>query len=136
MNEIEINGGPSNHVELAVSLDGMTLQVAAGAFQVGGEDFSLVEEQTYDVEGSDTEVTCVDAYLVQDASDDSVALLVDERAAGDGSYVFAVGSSPYRLLHALVTMRVPAGATDLENADVTVTKIAAGGDSPEEEPQE
>jgi hypothetical protein len=134
MNEQVVAGGLSNQVELSVDLEGMTLRVGAGDFRIAGEDYSLAEEQTYEVEGSTSEVTWVSAYLVQDVSDDSVVLLVDERPDGDRPYFFGA-ASPYRLLHSLACAKIWPGTTNLDNAEVTVWKVVAGDNQPEE-PQE
>jgi len=133
MQQLEIKGGLSNEVDLPVSLAGMEFRVGPGAFKVGGEDYELAEEQVYTVEGSESEPVFVSGYLVKKVSDGSVALLVDERVFGEESYRFEA-SAPYQLLHLLVRASVPAGVTDLNDAEVTVAKVLV--DDEPEEPEE
>jgi hypothetical protein len=133
MNQLEIQGGLSNEVDLPFSFVGMELRVGPGIFKVGGEDYELADEQVYIVEGSDTEPVFVSGYLVKKMSDGSAALLVDERVFGEESYRFEE-TSPYQLLHLFVRASVPAGIDDLHDAEVTVAKVLASDDI--EGPQE
>ena len=115
----------SDHaLALDVQVAGMTITVKAGDFRICGVDYQLGEDQEFDASADDTEETCLDAYLVVDKSDDSVALLVDERVGVEPGYSFAP-DGPYTLLEQLYTASIPADTTDLDDATIRVREIVA-----------
>jgi hypothetical protein len=105
-------------IALTVEQAGMKMTVKAGSFTLDGEEKSLAEDEEYTV-GQRAEDTTVAAFLVEDTSDGSYHVLVDEfiHDGIDEKYVFARGGQ-YKLIERIYDMEVPGGTTTLDDIDV------------------
>lgn len=108
---------------LDVQVDTLTITVSEGTVAVQGVsgDVPGVEHVVTPDPDHRTSVT---GYLVQDTDDLSLDVLVDEYAPGAGETRYAFpADGPYKLLDRLFHVSVPAGATTLEDLDISVWKI-------------
>lgn len=115
---------PEKHkVLLATTISGLSLTTEAGSFRVNGVDLEFAEEQVFTVTPSPYRQE-IQGFLVLDKRLNQPVLLVDEWVAdgADQPYSFAK-NGPYKLLARLYTLKVPAAATDLSNATLTLFHI-------------
>ena len=116
--------------DLAVSVSKWALMVAGGTVRFGGEDLELAAQE-HRMHRNMQEDQVVQVFIVRDKESGEVGLLVDEFPASEaeGSYVFQP-DHPHELLDKLLDMKVPAKASSLEEAELTVRRII-GSEAPE-----
>ena len=119
---------PFHNIAPEVEIDGLTVVVKATDFRLAAVDYSLAEDQEFDVTPDANSAQHVTGYLVEEVSSGSALLLVDEVVLDgeDTPYDF---DGDYRMLHPLYWFQVPAGVESLADVEVRVHWIQA----PEEE---
>jgi hypothetical protein len=100
-----------NIVDLPVVIAGMTIEVGAGNFFIGGNNYALFEAETFTAIASPSHVTDIRGYLVLTGDGES-RLLVDEYVQDGESEPYAF-TAEFKLLHRLFSTRLGAGATEL-----------------------
>jgi len=119
---------PSKGSDFNLSVDhsGMVLTVRGGTFTLGGEEIELEADQPFTATSDADDPTAVIGYIVEEVATEAILLLVDEVVMDgvDEAYAFT-RTGPYRALHRLFSMTVPAAATTLDAVDVVVEHLVA-----------
>ena len=117
--------------KILVEQSGMDLTVKAGVFTINGVEHELAADELFTATADGASRTSVVGYLVEEVASGDVDLLVDETLMNgeDTGYAFERGG-PYKAIHRLFAMIVPAGVTTLDGVDVAVSYITGPVEAP------
>jgi hypothetical protein len=108
--------------QLAISVSGLVVTVAAGSFKIRGHDYVLVEDATYTATpDADGAITALCLLAKDTGNGDAVVLVVDEMGEWDEAGFFDWSTSQYEIISQLLSIQVSAGAVSLAEEDLAVT---------------
>jgi hypothetical protein len=112
------------NLQIVVELP-LNIRVSAGTFSIGGQQYTLGQDEVYTCVPTAINSTRVTGYMVWDSSANETALLIDpvERYSSAGAISFPSGQ--YSLLHVAFEIEVPALATALVDTDLLIRQIVA-----------
>jgi hypothetical protein len=123
----------ANACELTVTLSGaMDILVGAGSIISSSNTYSLSEDVTHTCVADPTHITRVYGFLALNTASGLMELVVDELVINGSDTMYLFDSNPYKKLHRLFLIDVPAGTTDITGEDVIVLHITDGGSTPYE----
>lgn len=126
-----IKRSKNNLMNLSVEGSGMTLTVKAGVLTVRGEEYTLLEDEEFQVPQYDSHALLIGRIVK--TKEGEVRLFVDEMTAGHLPFNFETQDDLTRL-RKLFTLNVPAGTTDLKDLELFLYKRAPLEEEPQETP--
>jgi len=111
-------------IDLPFSVLGLTITVGAGKFDVAGTEYELPEENTYDVEPDQDRDIWLSGYLVREKASGDIFVIVEAVTELEIPYSLQSPESPYQELFLLFDGRVPPRASSLDDAELTVRRLA------------